>query len=129
MNKLLTTISILLATLLLATSCTKEQSRCSTCPDADGAQAKDYIVFKSNIRLGAYSNSDYWITFAGIAPADDPRFVVAVMLDDPERGPLEGGGGGQSSAPIFTEIANWLINRENIAQSPDPGEPMVLQAQ
>lgn len=52
MNKLLTTISILLATLLLATSCTKEQSRCTTCPDEDGAQAKDYIVFKSNIRLG-----------------------------------------------------------------------------
>ena len=78
---------------------------------------------------GAYSNSDYWITFAGVAPADDPRFVVAVMLDDPERGPLEGGGGGQSSAPIFTEIANWLINRENIPQSPDPGEQIVLQAQ
>lgn len=52
MNKLLTTISILLTTLLLATSCTKEQSRCNTCPDDDGAQAKDYIVFKSNIRLG-----------------------------------------------------------------------------
>lgn len=82
-----------------------------------------------NPDTGAYSNSDYWITFAGIAPANDPRFVVAVMLDDPERGPLEGGGGGQSSAPIFTEIANWLINRENIPQSPDPGEPMVLQAQ
>lgn len=84
---------------------------------------------KVNPDTGAYSNSDYWITFAGVAPADDPRFVVAVMLDDPERGPLEGGGGGQSSAPIFTEIANWLINRENIPQSPDPGEPMVLQAQ
>lgn len=84
---------------------------------------------KVNPDTGAYSNSDYWITFAGIAPADDPRFVAAVMLDDPERGPLEGGGGGQSSAPIFTEIANWLINRENIPQSPDPGEPMVLQAQ
>ena len=82
-----------------------------------------------NPDTGAYSNSDYWITFAGIAPADDPRFVVAVMIDDPERGPLEGGAGGQSSAPVFTEIANWLIARENIPPSPDPGEPMVLQAQ
>ena len=82
-----------------------------------------------NPDTGAYSNSDYWITFAGIAPADDPRFVVAVMLDDPERGPLEGGAGGQSSAPVFTQIANWLIARENIPPSRDPGEPMVLQAQ
>src|SRR5699024_2679301 len=24
-----------------------------------------------------YSNSDYWITFAGILPADDPRYVIA----------------------------------------------------
>ena len=50
------------------------------------------------------------------------------MLDDPERGPLEGGAGGQSAAPVFTEIANWLINRENIGQSPDPDEPFVLEA-
>ena len=82
-----------------------------------------------NPDTGAYSNSDYWITFAGIAPADDPRFVVAVMIDDPERGPLEGGAGGQSSAPVFTQIASWLIARENISPSRDPGELMVLQAQ
>nr|WP_033377978.1 penicillin-binding protein 2 [Corynebacterium lubricantis] len=76
---------------------------------------------------GAYSNDKYWITFAGIAPADDPRFVVAVMLDEPERGPLEGGAGGQSSAPIFREIANWLINRDNIAPQPSDEEQIVLQ--
>ncbi|MBG6121969.1 peptidoglycan D,D-transpeptidase FtsI family protein [Corynebacterium aquatimens] len=81
-----------------------------------------------NPETGAYSNSDYWITFAGIAPTNDPRFVVAVMLDDPERGPLEGGAGGQSSAPVFKLIAEWLISRENIPVSPDPGPPLVLEA-
>src|SRR5699024_5216356 len=35
---------------------------------------------------GAYSNSRYHITFAGIAPADDPRFVIGIMLDEPVRG-------------------------------------------
>ena len=50
------------------------------------------------------------------------------MLDDPERGPLEGGAGGQSAAPIFKQIASWLIDRENLPQSPDPGEPLVLEA-
>ena len=73
---------------------------------------------KVNPETGAYSQNQYWITFAGIAPADDPRFVVAIMLDEPQRGPLEGGAGGQSSAPVFREIANWLINRENLPQSP-----------
>ena len=81
-----------------------------------------------NPDTGAYSNSDYWITFAGVAPTDEPRFVVAIMLDDPERGPLEGGAGGQSAAPIFKQIASWLIDRENLPQSPDPGEPLVLEA-
>ncbi|WP_414646308.1 peptidoglycan D,D-transpeptidase FtsI family protein [Corynebacterium sp. UBA2622] len=83
---------------------------------------------KVNPETGAYSQNQYWITFAGIAPADDPRFVVAIMLDEPQRGPLEGGAGGQSSAPVFREIANWLINRENLPPSP-PAEPYELQHQ
>ncbi|RZK94187.1 MAG: penicillin-binding protein 2, partial [Rhodococcus sp. (in: high G+C Gram-positive bacteria)] len=32
-----------------------------------------------------YSNSNYWITFAGIAPADNPRYVVGIMLNAPTR--------------------------------------------
>ncbi|WP_308549640.1 fimbrillin family protein [uncultured Porphyromonas sp.] len=78
MNKLLTTISILLTTLLLATSCTKEQSRCNTCPDEDGAQAKDYIVFKSNIRL-----SDKEVR------ATDGRFDVSDQIGVYARGAEE----------------------------------------
>lgn len=77
---------------------------------------------------GAYSQSQYWITFAGIAPADDPRFVVAIMLDEPTRGPLEGGAGGQSAAPVFKDIAAWLLNHENIPPSPE-AKPYVLQQQ
>lgn len=50
------------------------------------------------------------------------------MLDEPQRGPLEGGGGGQSAAPVFKEIAAWLLNRENIPPSPE-AKPFVLQAQ
>nr|WP_157464398.1 penicillin-binding protein 2 [Corynebacterium lipophiloflavum] len=81
---------------------------------------------KVNPETGAYTQNQFWITFAGVAPADDPRFVVAVMLDEPQRGPLEGGSGGQSAAPVFREIASWLLNRENIPQSP-PSEPYVLE--
>ena len=83
---------------------------------------------KVNPDTGAYSNSAYWITFAGVAPADDPRFVVAIMLDEPQRGVLEGGNGGQSTAPIFKQISGWLLNRENVPLSP-PAEPYPLQGQ
>ncbi|WJZ03163.1 peptidoglycan D,D-transpeptidase FtsI family protein [Corynebacterium freiburgense] len=72
-----------------------------------------------------YSNSKYWITFAGIAPADNPRYVVAIMLDEPKRGVH--GEGGQSSAPLFHDIASWLLNRDNIPLSEPVEGPFVLQ--
>lgn len=72
-----------------------------------------------------YSNSKYWITFAGIAPADDPRYVIALMLDEPKRGVH--GEGGQSAAPLFHDIASWLLNRDNIPLSAPVEGPFVLQ--
>ncbi|WP_370639206.1 peptidoglycan D,D-transpeptidase FtsI family protein [Corynebacterium sp. CNCTC7651] len=98
--------------------------------DLEGYQlaGKTGTAQKVNPETGAYSQSQFWITFAGIAPANDPRFVVAIMLDEPQRGPLHGGRGGQSAAPVFTEIASWLLNRENVPPSP-PAEPYILQAQ
>ncbi|WP_342767892.1 penicillin-binding protein 2 [Corynebacterium alimapuense] len=77
---------------------------------------------------GAYSQSDYWITFAGVAPADDPRFVVAVMVDEPVQGVEAGGAGGQSAAPIYRDIASWLLNRDNIPTSPPMEDQLILQA-
>lgn len=75
---------------------------------------------------GAYSNSNYWITFAGIAPADDPRYVVAIMLDKPLRG--VNGEGGQSAAPLFHDIAGWLLDRDNVPLSPPQEGQLILEA-
>ncbi|MCG7453826.1 penicillin-binding protein 2 [Corynebacterium tuberculostearicum] len=102
---------------------------------AGNAQLKGYQLSgktgtaqKVDPNTGAYSNSAYWITFAGIAPADDPRFVVAVMLDEPKSGVEDNGGGGQSAAPIFRDIASWLLNRDNIPTS-KPAPRLTLRAQ
>ncbi|WP_027502254.1 peptidoglycan D,D-transpeptidase FtsI family protein [Rhodococcus sp. UNC363MFTsu5.1] len=73
-----------------------------------------------------YSNSNYWITFAGIAPADNPRFVVGIMLDAPVRS--ADGSGGQSAAPLFHNIASWMLQRDRVPLSADPGRQLVLQA-
>lgn len=67
----------------------------------------------------------YWITFAGIAPADNPRYVIAIMLDNPVRGVH--GEGGQSAAPLFHDIAQWLLTRDNVPLSP-PAPRLILQA-
>ena len=102
---------------------------------AGNAQLKGYQLSgktgtaqKVDPNTGSYSNSAYWITFAGIAPANDPRFVVAVMLDEPKSGVEDNGGGGQSAAPIFRDIASWLLNRDNIPTS-KPAPRLTLRAQ
>lgn len=74
---------------------------------------------------GCYSNSNYWITFAGMAPTQDPRFVVAVMMDQPKRS--ADGSGGMSAAPLFHDIGSWLLQREQVPLSP-PAPRLVLQA-
>ncbi|MGB7239593.1 MAG: penicillin-binding protein 2 [Rhodococcus sp. (in: high G+C Gram-positive bacteria)] len=72
-----------------------------------------------------YSNSNYWITFAGIAPADDPRYVIGIMLDAPTRS--ADGSGGQSAAPLFHNIASWMLQRDSVPLSAESPK-LVLQA-
>ncbi len=67
---------------------------------------------------GCYSSSTYWITFAGILPATDPRFVIAIMLDDP--------GGGASAASLFHDIASYLAQRDRLPVSPEPAPVQTL---
>ncbi|MET7772889.1 penicillin-binding protein 2 [Nocardia sp. NPDC005366] len=81
---------------------------------------------KIDTRCKCYSSSSYWITFAGIAPADNPRYVVGLMLDNPVRS--SDGSGGQSAAPLFHSIASWALQRDRIPPSPEPVRKFVLQA-
>jgi cell division protein FtsI (penicillin-binding protein 3) len=68
---------------------------------------------------GCYSSSTYWITFAGMLPADDPRYVIGIMLDAP--------GGGASAAPLFHDIATYLAQRDRLPVSADPAPVQTLQ--
>ncbi|MGH3826598.1 MAG: penicillin-binding transpeptidase domain-containing protein, partial [Pseudonocardiaceae bacterium] len=85
----------------------------------DGYQisAKTGTAQQVNPACGCYSNSSYWITFAGILPADAPRFVVAIMLDNPAVG---------SAAPLFHDIASYLAGRYQIPLSPGPSPVATL---
>ncbi|MGV0835374.1 peptidoglycan D,D-transpeptidase FtsI family protein [Mycolicibacterium thermoresistibile] len=79
-----------------------------------------------NPACGCYYSDVYWITFAGIATVDDPRYVIGIMMDAPRR--AADGSPGSSAAPLFHNIASWLLRRENVPLSPDPGPPLLLQA-
>jgi cell division protein FtsI (penicillin-binding protein 3) len=68
---------------------------------------------------GCYTRSSYWITFAGMIPAQDPRYVVGIMLDAP--------AGGASAAPLFHDIASYLAQREGLPVSAEPQPVQTLQ--
>ncbi|MBV9514412.1 MAG: cell division protein FtsI, partial [Mycobacteriaceae bacterium] len=79
-----------------------------------------------NPGCGCYYDDVYWTPFAGITTTDDPRYVVGLMMDNPQR--TADGKPGTSVAPLFHNIADWLLQRENVPLSPDPGPRLTLQA-
>jgi cell division protein FtsI (penicillin-binding protein 3) len=79
-----------------------------------------------NPACGCYYDNVYWITFAGMATVDNPRYVIGLMMDNPERN--ADGTPGHSAAPLFHNIASWLMQRENVPLSADPGPLLTLQA-
>lgn len=72
-----------------------------------------------------YSHNTNRVTFAGILSADNPRFVVGIMLEQP-NGDLEG---GKTAAPLFHDIAEYLVQRYDLPVSATPTPFMTLVAQ
>lgn len=50
---------------------------------------------------GTYADKRYVASFVGLAPASNPRLIVAVMIDEPTDGQYYG---GQVAAPVFSQI-------------------------
>nr|WP_235783415.1 penicillin-binding protein 2 [Amycolatopsis orientalis] len=73
----------------------------------------------------AYSDTLNNITFAGIFPADHPRFVVGIRLDAPDSTLPS----GSSAGPLFHSIASYLSRRYQIPLSdgPAPVVPLVIE--
>jgi cell division protein FtsI (penicillin-binding protein 3) len=59
---------------------------------------------------GAYVDGQNTISFAGFAPADAPRFVTYVVLDNPRPGST----GGASAAPVFADVMSMLLQRYGV---------------
>jgi cell division protein FtsI (penicillin-binding protein 3) len=64
---------------------------------------------------GGYAKNKYVASFVGFAPADQPRFVIAVMVDEPSAGKHYG---GEVAAPIFSQIANDALRRMQMSPNP-----------
>lgn len=61
----------------------------------------------------AYSETLTTATFAGVAPADNPKFAIAIMLN----APVNGSEGGESAAPLFHQIASYALRAADVAPS------------
>ena len=68
---------------------------------------------------GKYSTEHYVSSFAGMVPAENPRIVVLVVLDDPMDGHL----GGTVAAPAFSKIAEYALKQLQVPPSPDLQAP------
>jgi len=55
--------------------------------------------------------SKYISSFVGFAPANDPKYVIIVVMDEPKSGARDG---GSVAAPVFKEIAQQLLETANV---------------
>lgn len=51
--------------------------------------------------IGGYSADRYVSSFVGLAPASNPRLIIAVMIDEPSNGQYYGGA---VAAPVFSSV-------------------------
>ncbi len=75
------------------------------------AAGKTGTAWKFNPKTKSVDSSKYISSFIGMAPADDPEIVIAVIIDEPKSGARDG---GMVSAPIFREIAQQLLHEMKI---------------
>lgn len=60
---------------------------------------------------GGYSEDRYLSLFAGIAPVEDPRLVMVVVVDEPQGKQYFG---GQVAAPVFSRVMSGALRLLNI---------------
>ncbi|MBD3371819.1 MAG: hypothetical protein GF403_03785, partial [Candidatus Coatesbacteria bacterium] len=96
---------------------------------ADDAAGSGYMVggktgTAQKIGPGGYLEGNRYIaSFVGFAPAEDPRLVLLVILDEP--GPIY--GGGPTCGPAFARIVRQVLALEGVP-APDSLSVRVVEA-
>ena len=62
-----------------------------------------------------YSRSKYIASFVGFVPADRPRLVISVLVDEP-KGMVYG---GLVAGPVFREVGSWALNYLRVNPQPE----------
>jgi len=69
-----------------------------------------------------YAAGKYRAWFTGLAPVEEPRIIVAVMIDEPSNGVIYGGA---VAAPVFSEVVQQTLRMMSVA--PDMAvQPLIV---
>jgi cell division protein FtsI (penicillin-binding protein 3) len=94
--------------------------------DGYSSAGKTGTAWKVNTKTKAVDSSLYVSSFIGMAPAENPEVVIAVVMDEPRVGARDG---GMVSAPVFKEIAQKMLPALNVPMDmPRKAESQVAEA-
>jgi cell division protein FtsI (penicillin-binding protein 3) len=85
--------------------------------DGYAVAGKTGTAQKVNLETGGYSSKRIG-SFVGFVPADDPRAVIAVLIDEPGTSSY----GGVVAAPVFRAIAASVLQRLGVPPAAPPPE-------
>jgi cell division protein FtsI (penicillin-binding protein 3) len=91
-------------------------SKTGTAPSAaiDGYRVagKTGTAQRYNSRCGCYSG--YTASFIGFAPADEPKYVISVTIQDPKGMHW----GGLLAGPVFKKVMSFVLQNEKVKPTP-----------
>lgn len=96
---------------------------------APGAQVPGYRVAgktgtaqRVGEKCGCYDGT-FTVSFAGFAPADNPRFTVYVVVQNPRNG----GGGGSIGGPAFSKIMSYVLGKYAVPPTGTPHADLPIE--
>ncbi|MDX6308247.1 MAG: hypothetical protein QOI06_1293 [Nocardioidaceae bacterium] len=76
---------------------------------------------RANSTCGCYDGS-LTVSFAGFAPADNPRFVVYVVIQNPR---VAGAGGGVTAGPVFHDLMINALQKYGVPPTTGRHQPLL----
>lgn len=91
----------------------------------EGYQVAGKTGTAAKIVDGAYSHSEYNVSFVGFVPSRHPRLAILVVIDTPRNGSAYG---GSVAAPIFHNIAEATLRQLGVPRTVNPVPPLLITA-
>ncbi len=70
-----------------------------------------------------YTEKTYFAVFSGMAPVENPRLIIAVMIDEPSAGNYYG---GLVAAPVFSKVMAGALRILDVAPDKEETMPILL---